>query len=411
VKTLAAGAMALFVCGGAWAQVADGGTALAASPDGGTVFDLAGDMDDNVNLQGGSELAAGVDPNAGQEIIHPGNMADLRAGLRKVGSAFQPGNGTVAVELNPFLILAARQMTYHEVTAIHDRWWGRLATDLDATVALAAGSPFAADDQSRFSTLGFGFAVELLGNRSVYSSAYDECLNGIEAQNERVKLVLGELPYALTQHKPNETDDEFYARVKKAIAANPSLAKQAASGPSALVEAERRRVRNCRSRLAQRSDALYLSSGARWVTPGSHRESADAVVRVQREFVGAAYELHLPYGIHLAGQGRLVAERPAQADALHAFFDLGGALQWAGKTFAVTAEAVQSVYKFDGSAGTGSVAATLRLALPSQIVLDIGVQGKGNDMGAALQRIAGTVAISYKDAKVTNQAFDLGKLK
>ena len=44
-------------------------------------------------------------------------------------------------------------------------------------------------------------------------------------------------------------------------------------------------------------------------------------------------------------------------------------------------------------------------------VLNIGVQGKGNDVGAALHQIAGTIAISYKDSQVANQSFDLGKVK
>jgi len=348
-------------------------------------------------------------PNAGQEIIHPGNMTDLQAGLRKVGSAFQSGNGAVALELNPYLLLAAKNQSYHQLTALHEQWYGRFATDLSTTIALAAGSPFAADDQARFSTAGFGVAVELLGNRSVYSKAYDDCLNGHKAQDERVKLILGELPFALTQHKPNETDDEFYARVKAAIERNPSLAKQSPD-LTALVAAEKQRVSSCRSTLAQETNALYFSTGARWVTPGTSRETGDAVVRVQREFVGLAYELHFPYGIHLTGQGRFLAERPSQADVLRGLLDLGFALQWAGKTFALTAEAVQSVYKFDGSPGAGSVAGTLRLSLPSQIVLNIGVQGKGNDVGAALHQIAGTIMISYKDSKVANQSFDLGKV-
>jgi hypothetical protein len=409
----------LLVSTAAAAQTADAGVAHAGAADAGSastadggagIFDLAVDMDDNVNLQGGSELAAGVDPNAGQEIVHPGNMSDLQAGLRKVGSAFQSGNGAVALELNPYLLLGAKDLSYHQLTALHDKWYGRFATDLSTTIALAAGSPFSTDDQSRFSTAGFGVAIELLGNRSVYSKAYDDCLNGQKAQDERVKLILGELPFTLTQHKPNETDDEFYARVKAAIAANPRLAKQSPD-LNALVEAEKKRVSSCRGTLAQETNALYFSTGARWVTPGTSRESGDAVVRVQREFVGMAYEFHFPYGIHLTGQGRLLAERPTQSDVLRASLDLGGALQWAGKTFALTAEAVQSVYKFDGSPGAGSVAGTLKLNLPSQIVLNIGVQGKGNDVGTALHQIAGTIAISYKDSKVANQSFDLSKIK
>ena len=397
---------ALLVSSAVAAQTADAGVA-----DGGAgVFDLAPDMEDNVNLQGGSELAAGVDPNAGQEIIHPGNMSDLQAGLRKVGSAFQPGNGAVALELNPYLLLASKNLSYHQITALHDKWYGHFATDLSTTIALAAGSPFSTDDQSRFSTAGFGVAMELLGNRSVYSKTYDDCLNGQKAQDERIKHIYGELPDTLIQHQLNETDDAFYARVKGKIAEQPSLAKQSPD-LNAFVEAEKNRVRTCRSELVKESNALYISTGARWVTPGTSRESGDAVVRVQREFIGSAFELHAPYGIHLTVQGRFLAERPTQSDVLRGLLDLGGAVQWAGKTFALTAEAVQSVYKFDGSPGAGSVAGTLNLSLPSQIVLNIGVQGKGNDLGTALHQIAGTIAISYKDSQVAKQGFDLSKVK
>jgi hypothetical protein len=407
VRALSAAVLTTILFGGAaWAQTADAGVRAAA--DGGTVFDLAVDADDNLNLQAGSELAAGIDPNAGQEIIHPGNMAGLQVGLRKVGSAFQPNNGTVALELNPYLILAARQMTYHDVTAVHDQWYGRFLTDLSTTIALAAGSPFSTDDQSRFSTAGFGVAVELLGNRSVYSKAYDDCLNGPAAQKERLAIILASLPVTLTTHKPNETDDQFKERIKQRIAEDPTLATQS-DNLAKLVAMEKTRVRACTSATDKNTDALYFSSGARWVTPGSSRQSGDALVRVQREFLGAAYELHFPFGIHLVGQGRLLAERPSTTDVLRASLDLGGALQWAKKNFALTAEVVQSVYKFDGSPGAGSVAGTLKLSLPSQLVLNIGVQGKGNDVGDALHQIAGTLSISYKQSKV-DLPFDVAKL-
>jgi hypothetical protein len=47
--------------------------------------------------------------------------------------------------------------------------------------------------------------------------------------------------------------------------------------------------------------------------------------------------------------------------------------------------------------------------LPSQLVLNIGVQGKGNDVGDALHQIAGTLSISYKQSKV-DLPFDVAKL-
>jgi hypothetical protein len=143
-------------------------TAAGAGVDGGTAFDLKFNMPEQANLQGGSELAAGVDPNAGEEIVHPGDMADLQAGFRKIGSVFQEGNGSGILQFNPYVMLLGREKTYHEITRVHDQFPGRLATDMLTTIALAAGSPYSTADATRFSTLALGFAFELFGPRCAH---------------------------------------------------------------------------------------------------------------------------------------------------------------------------------------------------------------------------------------------------
>jgi hypothetical protein len=356
-------------------------------------------IDLDANLEGGSELAAGVDPNAGQQIVHPGNVSDPQAGLRALGSVFQQGSGSAAVQFNPFLTLWARDKVYHEVVRAREAagGLGRFATDLAATLVLAAGSPYPGPDATRFSTLGLGLAWDLIGERSIYSSAFDECLNGPEAAAARWQDIRMLLPGSLMVKPWTESQREYDAKIEKYFRERPN-----ATTPEDYLQREVGRIEACQEQ-RKRSDALFFSLGGNWVAPGSNRNGDDALIRVHREFLATSYELNRWAGLRFALQARMISQRPSESDVLRTSLDFGIAAQFARPNFSLTLEADRSAVAFNGGPPTAAVSATLKIALPHELSAAFGVQGRSTTFGSALQHIVGVVTLSYRDKPVLTQ--------
>ncbi len=153
----------------------------------------------------------------------------------------------------------------------------------------------------------------------------------------------------------------------------------------------------------RRSDALFVSVGGNWVGPGSNRQGSDALIRVHREFLATTYELHRLAGLRFAVQARVISERPSASETLRTSLDFGAAAQWARSNFTLTAEADRSAVSFDGGAASAAVSASFKVALPRDLSVAFGVQGRAEDFGAAFKHLAGSVTFSYRDSPVLTQ--------
>lgn len=327
-------------------------------------------------LAAGSEIGAGIDPNAGQEITRPSDIASLKTGLRTVGGVFQNGKGSAALQLNPFLLFYGREREYRAMVRARESLGLRWLEDLAVTAVLSAGTPNGGDP-SRFSTLGLGVTTELLGTRSPFSPEFDACVNGPDWAKREQEL-LDAMPPIADSNQPD------YPAKRKAA-------------EDALESAMRAQIERCRERTRSTHQALYLTLGGRWVGPGQARQPDDAVVRVDRELVGVAYELPPVGGLRLAAQARWIGQRPADDAALGFSIDAGLSLQWANDDISLAAEATRSTVLFDGSSSFASIAATLKIRLPGRLVLGLQVQGRGNDLGPAVRHPVAAVSIAYSD--------------
>lgn len=373
--------------------------AAALAADAGALGAIPFTVGFDANLEGGSELAAGVDPNAGQQVVHPANVSDVQAGLRALGSVFQQSSGSVALQFNPFLTLWGRDKVYHEVVAARAAvgGLGRLLTDLAATLVLAAGSPFESLDNTRFSTLGLGLAWDLIGERSVYSTSFDECLNGPEASAARWEDIKLLLPGSLMLKPQNESQREYDEKIERYFRDHAKT-----TTPEQYLQREVGRIEACKDQ-RRRTDALFLSVGGNWVGPGSNRQGSDALIRVHREYVATAFELNRLGGLRFTLQARIIAQRPSASEALRTALDFGAAAQWARSNFAVTLEADRSAVTFDGGPASAAVSGTFKIALPRDLSLSFSVQGRSDTFGSALDHLAGAVTLSYRENPILTQ--------
>lgn len=370
-----------------------GGTVSAAEP---LPFDPAA----KDALAAGSELGAGIDANAGQEITRPSDLGSLKAGLRTVGGVFQNGSGSAALQFNPLLTTYARTREYHELVARRENVAFRLLEDLAVTAVLSAGTPYAADDPSRFSTFGFGITTEALGARGTFSPVFDECLNGAEWRAKETELLDAIPPISDSNPRKGESPADFMHRIETDYKPHREKALQE------LLTQMRARIETCRDRARDNTDAVYVTLGGRFIGPGPAHQSGDAV-QVDREFFGAAYELYKIPGVRVDVQTRLIGQRHALNQDLQYSLDAGLALQWSSESVSISAEAVRSAAQLNGGATTASLATTLKVKLPSRVVLGVELQGRGSDIGPAFRSSTVAVSLIYAEATLFNKKLPL----
>lgn len=395
----------------------DGGTAAEGSEggslDAGLAYFLAAPVETPVpQLEGGGELAAGIDPAAVGDLIHPASLTDLKAALRRLGGPFEGGKTSVALQLNPYLVTAKSGKAYDVAVNDREHFYWRALQDSALSASVTPGGPFkdAETDQSHFTTMGFGATVELLGMRSPFSQDYQRCIDEKVASGLFLKVQpqLDTRPAnpATGNHGSPASDPLLDVPPQPAADANQaSRAKYEASVRSLLSATVHDALQTCNASLAT-NNALFVSAGGRWVLPGTSASDVDRV-RVQREFAAVSFDLFSVQGFELAVQGRALGERPAAAAKLIAVYDGGLSVTWASKYVSLSLQATKSAKELGMGQDLATLGGLLKLNLRNDLSLTIGVQGKGAQPVDALQTLGASVSVIYRDSPVFNRMFPL----
>ncbi len=400
-------------------------TLIAAPPGDKYTFDLPG------QLQTGSQLGAGVDPAATSEIVHPANLSATAASLRQLAGVLRGANTSATVQLNPYMLFTQKPELYDAIVGRRELLFPRLAQDSALTITASSGSPYPAPENgNRFATLGVGASVELLGTRSVFSSAFSGCLDEQERKSQEAEIFKTKPPQPnviLVERKKRELD-QLTTKLKATPAGDPQLENAVKAAESELLEAQsklrdaqqryeqfkkdyaalvQRELEECKRSQLLSGSALFLSYGTRWVVPGVERQEGDRV-QVQRQFGALAWEFFLASGLEITAQARVLANRERR-DALMAIVsDAGLQAKWSSPRLAWALEATQSFAKLSADNHVAAIATWFKLKLTDAFGISIGLQGIGSDIGDALRSFTGSVAVSLHEKLIFERALPLG---
>jgi hypothetical protein len=383
------------------AQSADGGppsTPTGPADAGPLPFNYAEPLEAPA-LQGGSEVAAGLDPSAVGELVHPASPTDLKAAVRRLGGPFEGGKTSVAVQLNPYLAALGGGKPYESAVADRAAAYWRLLQDMAVTASVTPGTPFKGEgDLGHFTTLGFGAALELTGNRSPFSAKYQGCID------EGFRSSLKSAPPPPAGQQPSLADLMLHLPPQPAAgAAAADVARYQEAVHAFVKSAAHDTLQRC-NQVLEKSSALFVSVGGRWVMPGTSASDLERV-RVQREFVAVTWDLFTASGLELALQARALNERPSAEKKLAGVADGGLSLKWSSKFVSLSLHATRSVLADEGRASIGGL---LRVQLREDIGVAISVQGQGPQLTDAAQRLSAGVTLTLRDRPVFTKTIPLG---
>lgn len=403
-------------------------------------------------LFAGALAGAGLDETTPAEIIHPTTRARVIAAIRNQGGVLQDGKSSLVLQLTPFHLTMPRDALYLRIFEQRRNPLWRLYQDTAVTLTATPGKPGTVADQQRFFTIGSGISVELLGNRSVYSSRYASCIRTTseakdpEAVKERAAIL--ELPPArpepekpkrrvgdappeetrppIPQRQKGETNEQFADRLARweALARDHDrhhresdeeygrelLAWEALVREHKEKEAERAaavakvvdgiegRIRRCAETQAELTSALYVSAGGRWSVPSLAREPGDSPF-VQREYLAGTYEVRTGEGISVSVQARWLGERSTPV-AFERVVDGGASFAYEGSDLRWNLDATQTLSTPGAAPTRGTIAASLRARVTGDLAVLFGVRGEGKDVGRAFDVSTFTVSLAYEDKPI-----------
>ncbi|WP_257458304.1 hypothetical protein [Archangium lipolyticum] len=343
-------------------------------------------------LLGGSEVAAGLDPAAAGELIHPSNPNALMASLRSLGAPFQGGSTSVALQFNPYIVLKGNRETYQQFVDARTHLLTRVFQDSAVTLAALPGTPYEGITypMGRFGTLATGITAELLGDQSIYGPLYSQCLARVTTEPP---VSTFELPPQPRPRKRGETEQVAQARYEFELSQLEAARKE-------LLQLIESGMARCAKDAHSGSNALFASAGGRWVTPGLNAEKGDGLL-IQRGFGAVSFEWLSEPGIELTLQGRVLFDRPLPTVRMDKWVDAGASLAYAGKAGTLRLEYVRSLAKLgDTETERVSYALSGHMRLGNQWAIGLNAQGVGTGEREALQSTRIGLVVTFADSPV-----------
>jgi hypothetical protein len=376
-------------------------------------------LDFPARLSAGSLVGAGIDETAPGEIIRPTTSASLLASLRKLGGIITEGKSSAAVQVNPYLLSLGGEVMYTQISQKRDKLGYRLLQDSTISLAVTPGTPaiVGTPSASRFTTVGLGASVELLGQRSIYSKHYRECLTKPGQQEQAIMAQPVVPPKPLIYPKPPDPNPgetvpdttrlqqyEYELKKYEYKRQNPEQdQKQYAEWLEKLSKAAAARVEECTTRSNEQTQALFFSVGGRWVAPGVERQPEDAYF-VQREYVALTYDFMTASKISVGLQVRALGDRP-DPRPFEYLFDGGVSLNYIGEAVRWNLDIIQPFSAPTGSLETGVFAGSVQVKLDKELFLSFGVRGMGRDVGEAFGKSTVTLSLVYEKKPILTHKY------
>jgi hypothetical protein len=364
------------------------------SPDSGTAtLDFPG------QLRGGSEVAAGLDPTAAGELIHPSNPNALMASLRSLGAPFQGGSTSVALQFNPYVLVRGNRQSYQQFVEARTKVLDRVFQDSAVTLAAIPGTPYEGltFPAGRFGTLAAGISSELLGNQSIYGPIYSQCLTRVTTEPPVADF---DLPPQPRPRKPGETDQAAQSRYEFELsqleAAKKELLQLISSG-----------MARCAKEAHTGTHALFASAGGRWVTPGVNAEEGDGLA-IQRGFGAVSFEWLSDPGIELSLQARALFDRPQPAMHMDKWVDAGASLAYAGTWGTLRLEYVRSLVKLGGTEDNRiSYVLSGQMRVSDKWAIGLSAQGVGTSEREAIDSTRLGLVVTFANGPVFDSNFSM----
>jgi hypothetical protein len=385
--------------------------------------------DFNERLFQGSLVGAGIDPTAPAEIIRPVTTEAFRASLRKIGGVLEGGSSALTIQLNPYMLYEGNTQLYGAI--VDKRKESRIQRwrqDSVITLSVSSGLPFETPTVGvgQFTTLGLSAAIELLGDRSIYSQNYSKCLTTTPAARAQLinNMPLNRNPpdftaitepvpptdpndaaqadtykRALEKYYNDIAEAELKQRQYETVQAKREAARQA------VVKSIEEQIKICNDANIADTHALFISLGARWVTPGLNRQPTD-VYFVQREFIGATYEFVTPAKITVAGQLRLLGER-SQPTPFQYIADGGLSLSYQTQSMRWSLDWTRSLLSPEGISENTTIAGAMQIRVSESLAVSLGLRGQGQNISLAMDQSALTVSLVYDEKPIFQQQYQV----
>ncbi|TQF11418.1 hypothetical protein FJV41_34360 [Myxococcus llanfairpwllgwyngyllgogerychwyrndrobwllllantysiliogogogochensis] len=300
----------------------------------------------------------------------------------------------MALQFNPYLIAKGYSQVYQQYVNARVRMADRILQDTAVTLVAVPGTPFEGVEyeSGRFGTIGAGVSAELLGERSIYGPVYSQCLNAATT-SPSVSGAMSVRPEPLEPKKADESEESWRARSELTLQRNEEANRQ-------ILRTVENEMERCAKKARETTNALFLSLGGRWVTPGLNMQQGDGIA-IQRGFAALSYALLSTSDIELALQGRALYDRPAPGSRMEKWLDGGVSLGLAGRMGTLRLECVRSLERLGNTdRNRASYALTARIRLTDEWAVGVNALGEGSTLRRAIDMTKLGLAITYADTPV-----------